>query len=299
MLPEESPEYLAKLAQLEQLDQRLENTHTRKIHKARRNYADFAELVLKDEFSGTKIKLARLHYTWIKHIQTCWERGLHAGVQSCWGSGKTSLIAIGLPLFALGVQPSLRIKLISASDDTARERLALIRRYIEDSEELKEIFPHLRPSEHQDWTRTRLFIERPVKAKDASIEAKGILSSAMGGRADLLIIDDINDPRNTLWQPRLRNIVFNNFTGTFLSRLEPRGRVAMISTRWHVSDVPGRILADPLMQRAWGFLTQRVSEDFTQIECEYLYGRATGSGAQSRKDQLLNLYDLGIISSDG
>jgi hypothetical protein len=225
----DTPEYQEKLRQLEILEARLESRGKEKISLARRNFTHFCEAVLRDEFSGQKVELAALHKSWIQHIHTCWERGLHAAVLAPWGSGKTSLIAVALPLFALGVQPSLRIKLISASDDTARERVALIRRYIEDSEELKEIFPHLRPSEHQDWTRTKLFIQRPVRAKDASIEAKGILSSAMGGRADLLCIDDVSDARNCLWQPRLRNVVWSNFCGTFLSRLEPRGKVSLIA----------------------------------------------------------------------
>jgi len=295
----ETTEYQAKLRQLEALEEQLESKRDRKIRLARQNYIEFAEAVLKDEFSGQDVVLSDIHKSWIHHVHTCWERGLAAAILAPWGSGKTSLISVGLPLFALGVQPSLRIKLISASDDTARERLALIRRYIEDSESLKAIFPHLRPSEHQDWTRSKLFVQRPTMAKDAGLEAKGILSSAMGGRADMIVIDDANDPRNTLWQPRLRNVVWQNFCGTFLSRLEPHGKVVLIATRWHVRDIPGMILADPQMQRGWGFLIQRISDDFTKIDCEFLYGRPEGAPAQSQEEQLLRLFDMGIIAADG
>ena len=240
--------------------------------RARTEFPAFCEYVYRDERNSDRIVLDQLHRTWITHIQRCWDLGLNAAVLAPYGSGKTTHLAVNVPLFTLGVNPNLRVKLFSTSDDIARERLSLVRRYIEDSHELREVFPHLRPSTTQDWTKGKLYIQRPTRAKDASLEAKGILSRATGGRADLIIFDDCNDQRNTIQQPRDREKVWDNFL-TYMGRLEPGGRVALIATRYHTKDIPGSILADEVMRQSWGFLVQRVTDDFQAIDCEYFYGR--------------------------
>lgn len=221
----EGDSYLEKLQKLKSLQKKAQIAHDRRLALARTDYRHFAEYVMKDESSGSNIKLAPLHIKWIEHIYYAWSHGLHACILAPFGSGKTSHISVGVPLFLLGNNPSLRIIIVSSNDSIAGERLVLIRQYIENSEEYHELFPHIKADTDVGWTKHELFLKRPTMSKDPSLSARGATSSGIGKRADIIILDDINDAKNTIHQPKMRDVIWGNFTGVYLSRLEPGGKV--------------------------------------------------------------------------
>jgi len=209
----------------------------------------------------------------------------------------TAILGIALPLWLLGVDNSLRIKLYCASDSLAKERVALVRQYIEDSDEYHRVFPAVHPHPRMQWTSHRLYIDRPTKAKDASLHALGAMSSGIGGRGNINLFDDLNDAKNTLVEPRRRMQVAQNYRSVFMSRLDRvSGHAGMIATRWHEEDVPGMILADPEMRANYGFLVQRVSEDYKRIDCEYLLGKPKPRPIKTKLDELLLQYKKGPIT---
>ena len=61
-----------------------------------------------------------------------------------------------------------------------------------------EVFPDLRQADFGEFTKHKIVIQRTARHRDASIEALGIGSTATGGRADLIIADDVVDRRNAL-----------------------------------------------------------------------------------------------------
>lgn len=298
MTDSEAAEFAEKQRRLAELDAAIQRQRNRQLVEAATDYRRFIEYVMRDEQSNAPLILEAAQLSWIDHIQTCWERGLHAAIAAPFGLGKTTIVGIGLPLFALGIKPTLRIRSVTSDDTTSMQRVGLIRRYIESSNELHEVFPHLKPSTTQDWTKHELFIERATLAKDPSVQSCSILQGGMGGRVDLTIFDDINDPRNTLLYPKMRKQVFENFTRAYMNRLEmPWGRAVAILTRWHVQDLLGYILADEQMRSTWGVLIQRVSEDFSELECEYYYGQEdTPEYRTSAGDACLRLYNAGILT---
>jgi len=185
-------------------------------------------------------------------------------------SGKTQLFGIALPVYLIGSNPNIRLKLIGLSDDSAKERLASIRTYIAHDEDVKAIFPGLKPDEKREWTKHRLFVERTTNAKDASIDAKGVTSTGIGGRCDYLLADDLGDYNSVIAQPAKRDAINNTFKIVWLTRIEPTGSAIMIATRWHERDLAGEIINDPEVRDRWGILIQRVSDDFESIEQEVL-----------------------------
>jgi hypothetical protein len=74
-------------------------------------------------------------------------------------------------------------------------------------------------------------------SKDASVEAHGVLSAGVGGRADLLICDDVCDQRTAVLQPTMREQVKRIFYETWLNQLGPEGRALYIATVWHPADL--------------------------------------------------------------
>jgi hypothetical protein len=114
------------------------------------------------------------------------------------------------------------------------------------------------------WTQHEIFLQRPGFALDPSVQAAGVLSAGTGGRADLLILDDVVDQKNALDEPKLRDKVADNIDNVWMSRLEPGGRVIMIATPWHQNDYTHRIQK----REVWCTLRQWVSDDFSRIEQE-------------------------------
>lgn len=156
-----------------------------------------------------------------------------------------SVQAIARVLWELGRNPELRIKLVAQSDAKAIERLYQIRDMIERSRELHAVFPRLRPAQLTEWTKTRIVVQRRCFTKDASIEAVGITSSSTGGRADLIVYDDVVDLKNAIQMPALRETVKQAFRAVWSNMLEPGGRAVFLATLWHQSDLTHELLVNP------------------------------------------------------
>jgi len=192
-------------------------------------------------------------------------------------SHNTQITAVALPLFLLGNDPTLRIKLVCLSDDAAKERLSAIKAYIETDEDFKTLFPGIIPGNKEEWSKHKLFVERKTIAKDASVDAKGIMSSAIGGRADILLVDDIFDQRTAVSQPSTREQHLATYAQVWLSRVEPnvegnenKRQVIAICTRWHEDDLLGFVTSDPIMLNQYGVLIQKVADDFSGLDCDVI-----------------------------
>jgi hypothetical protein len=197
--------------------------------------------------------------------------GTHTHVTGGIISHNTQIISVALPLYLMGRNTSNRIKLVCLSDDAAKERLAAVRTYIEEDEDYHRLFPHVKPDPRQEWTRHRLFIERKTKAaKDASFDAKGVLSAGIGGRCNYLLVDDIFDYRTAIAQPATRRQIVETYNQVWLTRLDPGSTAIIICTRWHERDLAGEIINNPVARTRYGLFIQRVAEDFSNIECEAL-----------------------------
>ena len=228
----------------------------------------FIEAVVHDSQTGGYVRQAAIHRSWHAHVQECRARKKFAGVLAPWGHGKSLQMSIATPLYELGMNPNLRIKIVTNTPEFAQARLQACQEYILRSPEYQRIFPHIRSSKPGDWNKHKLVVERDSYSPDGSVEAYGILQTATGGRADLLIFDDIVDLNNAILSPAMRPKVIEAFHNVWLPRLEPGGFAIYIATRWHLEDVTGVLMANP----QWQFLVQAVNEDMTCIESEVVGG---------------------------
>lgn len=278
---------LAELDRLEQLEREADLSSTDYLLRvARRDFRHFLEYACLDEETNENVRLAEIHRQWVDHINFCWAHGIHAIILAPWGHGKTSIVEM-LPLFLWGHDQSLRIKIACSNDDLAKARTGKIRDYIVNSEEYHTLFPAVRPNEtSRGWTEHSFFIQRDTKARDSSLDAKAITSHITGGRADVIIYDDINDEKNTIINPKDRDKVWLRYRTAFMKSLVPDGRVVFIGTRWHDEDVFGLIIKDAAMRRRYGILVQRIYPDCRDITCEFYYPE-TAKPSHGRLDHLL------------
>lgn len=148
-------------------------------------------------------------------------------------------------LWELGRNPDLRVKIACASDGRAKERLFEVVQHIQSNRRLWEVFPNLMPAESGEWSKHKVVVQRRAMHRDASVEAIGITSTATGGRADLLVADDVVDRRNALSFPALRTIIKQAWRSDWTNLLEPGARVWYICTLWHKDDLSHDLMTNP------------------------------------------------------
>ena len=83
-----------------------------------------------------------------------------------------------------------------------------------------------------------------VEQHNGQMLSAGIGGPITGEGADLMIIDDPIKNRQEANSPTYREMVWNEWKSTFLTRLSPRGAVILILTRWHEDDLAGRLLSE-------------------------------------------------------
>ena len=195
---------------------------------------------------------APLHWTKIvavrsKGYQETWAlevEGLHNYITEDFVTHNTS-ITIGFALWLLGTNPNLRVKIICQNENRAKERLYEFRVNLETNPAVKLVFPNLKPADDAEWTKTKLYVERPAKTRDPSLEATGITTSVTGGRMDVLICDDVCDLRNSVLYPSLRETVKTKFFGELVPTLETNGKIIYIATPYHTADLTASLKKNP------------------------------------------------------
>lgn len=233
-----------------------------RYHKARAgSLVDFIELTVSDDH-GNKLRLAQLHRQWVAHLHYCWERELKAMIIAPFGHGKSSSLAVPLIAHTLGMDPNSRVKIITNDDASARKRTAAVKTII-DSPAYARIFPYTKPG--KKWTDHEMYLQRAGHSIDPSVHARGVLTTGIGGRADFIVFDDAVDQKNAMDKAQ-RDKVLNLIESTWLSRLEPDGKVLYIGTPWHLDDATHHLQ----QRKGWCTLIHKVSEDCMSIEQELL-----------------------------
>lgn len=195
----------------------------------------FCEYVLVDRVSGKNYKQAQIHTI----IQDAIKDNQYILIEISRYHGKTSQI-IGAILHILGKNRNSIVKIVSSDDTMAGKRAFALRTHIERNKRLHEVFPNLKMVQG-DWLKTRFTVERDIIDVNPTLEAAGILSTATGDRASLLVFDDPVDMRNAILQPTLREKVIEAFDNVWMNILDPGGKVIYIATPWHNSDLTAEL----------------------------------------------------------
>lgn len=230
---------------------------------ARGSFLAFVEQHVKDE-SGRPVTLADIHRSWHRHLSYCWGNGLKCMIMAHFGSGKSSAFACPLAAWVIGNNTQARIKFVCNGDAQARQRVASVKSLIE-SPRYRYTFPNVKPG--AKWSAGELYVRRKGFSIDPSIQARGVMTKGIGGRADVILFDDVCDQLNSD-QEASRTKVKSLVDSTWLSRLDQGGKVLWIATPWHENDATMALSRSP----GWCTLIQRINEDFTQIEQEVLGG---------------------------
>ncbi len=87
-------------------------------------------------------------------------------------------------------------------------------------------------------------VGRWATTNDGNYQAAGAGVGIAGYRFDLAVIDDPIKSREDADSETIRNRIWEWYLADVRPRLRPKGRIALIQTRWHEDDLAGRILAE-------------------------------------------------------
>lgn len=150
--------------------------------------------------------------------------------------GKSNLISIWAPIWALNMWPHAKIIQASYGAELATDFSRTSRDLAEEYEEYLDF--RIRPDMRQagKWGTTA----------GGQVIAAGVGGPITGRGANILIIDDYLKNSEEAASKAQRNKNHNWFTSTALTRLEPGGFVIIVATRWHPDDLIGRLEKDKL-----------------------------------------------------
>ena len=146
---------------------------------------------------------------------------------------KSETGSVWTPIWLLNARPDRRVILASYEADFAATWGRRARNLIE---------------EYQDELLVRLSEDSTAANRWNTPEGGGMVTVGAGGAltgrgADLLIIDDPHKNAEEAYSETHRERVWEWYTSTAFTRLEPGAAVIVIQTRWHEADLAGRILA--------------------------------------------------------
>lgn len=258
----------------------------KKIKEARTSFPAFFNFVF-------GLKLQPFQARWIELA----ERHKRVLILAPQEHGKSTVMALAYPLFLLGRNPKMIIKIISHSDRKAVDRILAIRNAIAGenflSKKLHLVFPHLRPSSSGVFNKHQLTLAGSP-FDHASIEAFSIMAAASGSRAHLLIFDDPCDYKNSVALPQLREKIKESIDNVFINFLFPQGRIIWICTPWHKLDATSKLEKNPefvTLRQPIGPSFEPLWPDVWPKEALLERSRTTGTRAFNRAFRLLPLED--------
>ncbi|KKN67441.1 hypothetical protein LCGC14_0461840 [marine sediment metagenome] len=184
------------------------------------------------------------------------------------GCGKSTQISVLRCLWEIGNSLAIRIKEVSVSQTRAKKNLQEIGRHIVEcpSGVCQAVFPDMQPDPDKAWSSEQINVLRPkgtLDSRDSTVEAWGVTSSPEGGRADIILYDDITSLQTSVVEERSRDNITNAFEGTWADvKSGPQARFWYICTLWHEDDCSMRVIKNP----AWQHRVYGVADDFNSIE---------------------------------
>lgn len=159
--------------------------------------------------------------------------------------GKSEGSTRRLPPFILGLNPDLKLAVVSYNAPKARKFNREIQRII-DTPEYNEIFPNtcLSGSNVVDvesgWMRNA--DECEIVGHRGGFKTVGVGGPLTGEPVDILIMDDIYKDAKTAWSPVVRETVSDWYDTVAETRLHNDSRQLIVFTRWHEDDLAGTLI---------------------------------------------------------
>ena len=157
--------------------------------------------------------------------------------------GKSTAIAITLPLKRILNNPNYRVLIAQKSKRQAEKTVRILREQFESNPRILSDFGDMRGT---PWESDKFYVKRKATMeKDPTVEGIGMMGAITGGHFDLIVLDDILDEENTKTELK-RQRGEEWLRGTIMPMAEPGTQIICICTRKHFRDLYGWLLENPL-----------------------------------------------------
>lgn len=239
---------LAQSPQSKSLAEQEHEIRRMEVAAARRSSAAFTSYVMRDE-KGIAFKMAHFHKEWHRllglssiafyrqhgYLPIKLQPGDRLIIEGAAELGK-SLQLLAYCAFVIGLDPTLRIVIVSKNKDKAAQLLSALVKVMT-SPQYREVFPE-RTIQGFNVHTIRV---NGWDGRNPTVQAYQFKGAPItGNRVDIAIFDDILDSVNTRTEA-LREEYFNFYKNTFISRLTDRGQVVFVSNSWHPRDLMHRL----------------------------------------------------------
>lgn len=162
--------------------------------------------------------------------------------------GKSEGSTRRLPAYLMGIDPDTRLAIVSYSSTKAKKFNREIQRII-DTPEYHDIFPETnlgmsQSIEERSGKYIRTTEECEIVGHRGSFKTVGVGGALTGEPVDVLIMDDIYKDAKSAWSEIVRESISDWYDTVAETRLHNDSRQLMVFTRWHESDLAGKLLRD-------------------------------------------------------
>jgi hypothetical protein len=165
-------------------------------------------------------------------------------IQAFRGVGK-SWITVAFCLWNLLLDPEQKIMMVSASQHLADDASKFARQLIADMPLLQ----HLQPRRDQRQSALSFDVGPARPSKDPSLKSAGITGQITGSRADLIVADDVEVPRNALTHGMREKLA--ETVKEFDAILKPDGRIVYLGTPQVEATLYRKLLTRGYETRIW------------------------------------------------
>ena len=169
------------------------------------------------------LSFPRHHRAMCRFLERIWcveKQGLLMAFRA---SGKSTLVGL-FCVWLLLQNPNLRILIVAADHALAKKMVQHIKRIID----MHPLCAHMKPIHPEEWASDCLSIQREASGRDPSVLARGLGSNLTGCRADVIICDDVEVPKNCDTGPKRQELRRKLAELDYI--LTPKGMVLYIGT---------------------------------------------------------------------
>ncbi|WP_407541624.1 hypothetical protein Q0M94_19240 (plasmid) [Deinococcus radiomollis] len=168
-------------------------------------------------------------------------------------------------LWKLAYNPNLRILIVTLSDERATEMISPVKEALENNKKFREVYGDL--TAKGNWMKSSITIKRDLAQQNPSVKAVSIGTGLAGGRADIIICDDLMDAGDADSAAERKKLT-KTFEQEIMNLLPPEdGKVIVLGTRKHKYD----LYSDILENKSFRSIVQSsiLSHEIEDIEYTY------------------------------
>lgn len=161
------------------------------------------------------------------------------------GSFKSSVVTIGFSIYAMILNPNIRILIASEKLSNAQKFLAEIKGHLERNDYFRALYGKMDESKDEScWNNSEIIVSTRTKVlKEPTISTAGVDVTKVGMHYDLIIVDDPVSRSNVGTKEQIDKVF--EWYRLLLSLLDPKKKLVVIGTRWSYADLYGTLQEEP------------------------------------------------------